>query len=96
MTPDLVAELLRQLMKEAMILSAPILIAAVVLGFLLTPFPDVDQPSGAVADLGSETRRCGGDSAGRHAVVPRSTGGLHAVPHVRLTPVHRLKLRNVS
>jgi len=38
MTPDLVAELLRQLMKEAMILSAPILIAAVVLGFLLTLF----------------------------------------------------------
>ncbi|MGA9586617.1 MAG: flagellar biosynthetic protein FliQ [Terracidiphilus sp.] len=38
MTPDLVAELLRQLMKEAMILSAPILVAAVVLGFLLTLF----------------------------------------------------------
>jgi flagellar biosynthesis protein FliQ len=38
MTPDLVAELLRQLMKEAMILSAPILIAAVVLGFLFTLF----------------------------------------------------------
>ena len=38
MTPDLVAELLRQLMKEAIILSAPILIAAVVLGFLLTLF----------------------------------------------------------
>ena len=36
MTPDLVAELLRQLMKEAMILSAPLLAAAVVIGFLLT------------------------------------------------------------
>jgi flagellar biosynthetic protein FliQ len=36
MTPDLVAELLRQLMKEAMILSAPVLIAAVLLGFLLS------------------------------------------------------------
>lgn len=36
MTPDFVAELLRQLMKEAMILSAPLLIAAVMLGFLLT------------------------------------------------------------
>jgi flagellar biosynthetic protein FliQ len=35
MTPDLVAELLRQLMKEAMILSAPLLAAAVVIGFLL-------------------------------------------------------------
>lgn len=36
MTPDLVAELLRQLMKEAMILSAPVLVASVVLGFALT------------------------------------------------------------
>ena len=36
MTPDLVAELLRQLMKEAMILSAPVLVAAVVLGFLFS------------------------------------------------------------
>lgn len=38
MTPDLVSELLRQLMKEAMILSAPVLVAAVLLGFLLTLF----------------------------------------------------------
>ena len=36
MTPDLVSELLRQLMKEAMILASPVLIAAVVLGFVLT------------------------------------------------------------
>lgn len=36
MTPDLVAELLRQLMKEAMILSGPVLVASVVLGFVLT------------------------------------------------------------
>ncbi len=36
MTPDMVAELLRQLMKEAMILAAPVLIAAVLLGFLLS------------------------------------------------------------
>jgi flagellar biosynthetic protein FliQ len=36
MTPDLVSELLRQLMKEAMILSAPVLIAAVLLSFLLS------------------------------------------------------------
>jgi flagellar biosynthetic protein FliQ len=35
MTPDMVAELLRQLMKEAMILSAPLLVAAVLLGFVL-------------------------------------------------------------
>ena len=36
MTPDMVAELLRQLMKEAMILSAPVLVAAVLLGFVLS------------------------------------------------------------
>jgi flagellar biosynthetic protein FliQ len=35
MTPDMVAELLRQLMREAMILVAPVLIAAVLLGFVL-------------------------------------------------------------
>lgn len=36
MTPDMVAELLRQFMKEAMILAAPILIAAALLSFLLS------------------------------------------------------------
>lgn len=36
MTPDLVAELLRQLMKEALILAAPILIAAALLSFALS------------------------------------------------------------
>ncbi len=36
MTPDMVAELLRELMKEAMILSAPILAAAVLLSFVLS------------------------------------------------------------
>jgi flagellar biosynthetic protein FliQ len=36
MTPDLVAELLRQLMKEALILSAPILLAAALLSFVLS------------------------------------------------------------
>lgn len=36
MTPDMVSELLRQLMKEAMIVSAPVLAAAVALGFVLS------------------------------------------------------------
>ncbi len=36
MTPDLVAELMRQLMREAMILAAPLLIAAAVLSFALS------------------------------------------------------------
>jgi flagellar biosynthetic protein FliQ len=38
MTPDLVAELLRQLMKEAMILAAPVLLAAALLSFVLGLF----------------------------------------------------------
>jgi flagellar biosynthetic protein FliQ len=36
MTPDMVAELLRQLLREAMILAAPVLIAAALLSFLLS------------------------------------------------------------
>jgi len=38
MTPDMVSELLRQLMKEALILSAPLLIATAVLSFVLSLF----------------------------------------------------------
>jgi len=38
MTPDLVAELLRQLMKEAITLAAPLLIAAAGLSFVLSLF----------------------------------------------------------
>lgn len=36
MTPDLVAELLRQLMKESMVLAAPLLVATALLSFLLS------------------------------------------------------------
>jgi len=36
MSPDLVAELLRQLMRESMILAAPVLIATAVLSFVLS------------------------------------------------------------
>jgi flagellar biosynthetic protein FliQ len=38
MTPDLVAELMRQLLREAMILAAPLLLAAVALSFVLSLF----------------------------------------------------------
>jgi len=38
MTPDMVAELLRQLMKESMILAAPLLIAAMAISFVLSLF----------------------------------------------------------
>jgi flagellar biosynthetic protein FliQ len=36
MNPDMVAELLRQLMRESMLLAAPILVAAVVISFALS------------------------------------------------------------
>ncbi|MGB0066307.1 MAG: flagellar biosynthetic protein FliQ [Terracidiphilus sp.] len=36
MTPDLVAELMRQLLREAMIVAAPLLIAAAALSFVLS------------------------------------------------------------
>ena len=36
MTTDLVSELLRQLMKESMMLAAPLLVAAALLSFLLS------------------------------------------------------------
>jgi flagellar biosynthesis protein FliQ len=36
MTPDMVAELLRQLMKESLILAAPLLVAAALLSFVLS------------------------------------------------------------
>jgi flagellar biosynthetic protein FliQ len=36
MTPDLVAELMRQLLRESMIVAAPVLIAAVALSFVLS------------------------------------------------------------
>ncbi|MFZ1084290.1 MAG: flagellar biosynthetic protein FliQ [Terracidiphilus sp.] len=38
MTPDMVSELLRQLMKEALILAAPLLLATIVLSFVLSLF----------------------------------------------------------
>ena len=36
MNPDMVAEILRQLMKEALLLAAPLLIAAALLSFVLS------------------------------------------------------------
>jgi flagellar biosynthetic protein FliQ len=36
MNPDMVSELMRQLMKEAMLLAAPLLIAAALISFLLS------------------------------------------------------------
>lgn len=38
MTPDMVAEILRELVKQAMILAAPVLLAAAALSFVLSLF----------------------------------------------------------
>jgi flagellar biosynthetic protein FliQ len=38
MTPDMVSEILRHLMKEALILAAPMLIATILLSFVLSLF----------------------------------------------------------
>jgi flagellar biosynthetic protein FliQ len=38
MTPDMVSELLRQLMKEALILGAPLLVATILISFTLSLF----------------------------------------------------------
>lgn len=38
MTPDMVAELLRQMMKESLILAAPLLVAAALLSFVISLF----------------------------------------------------------
>lgn len=38
MTPDMVAELLRQLLKESMIVAAPVLLLAAALSFVLSLF----------------------------------------------------------
>jgi flagellar biosynthetic protein FliQ len=57
MTPDMVAELLRQLVKEAMILAAPVLIVAAVLSFVLSLFQTLtslqDQSLTSVPRLGA-------------------------------------------
>ncbi len=77
MTPDLVAELLRQLMKEAMILAAPLLIATALLSFLLSLVQTLtslqEQSLTSVPRLAAVCH----DSAGRDALVPGADGGLY-------------------
>ena len=57
MTPDMVAELLRQLLKEAMIVAAPVLLAAAALSFVLSLFQTLtslqDQSLTSVPRLGA-------------------------------------------
>ena len=57
MSPDMVAELLRQLMKEALIVAAPVLIVAAMLSFVLSLFQTLtslqDQSLTSVPRLGA-------------------------------------------
>jgi len=57
MTPDMVAELLRQLMKEALILAAPLLVATILISFVLSLFQTLtslqEQSLTAVPRLGA-------------------------------------------
>ncbi len=78
MTPDLVAELLRQLMKEAMILAAPVLLAAALLSFILSLFQTLTSLQEQSLTTVPTTGRRGPDSAGWNALVPGPHGGLYA------------------
>lgn len=57
MTPDMVSELLRQLVKEALILSAPVLLVAALLSLVLSLFQTLtslqDQSLTSVPRLGA-------------------------------------------
>ncbi len=77
MTPDLVAELLRQLMKEAMILAAPLLMAAALLSFVLSLVQTLTSLQEQSLTTFRAWRR-GRDSAGGDALVSGAAGGLHA------------------
>ena len=96
MTPDLVAELLRQLMKEAMILAAPLADCGGPAEFLSEPGADPDQPAGAVADLGAAAGGGGADSAGRHALVSGPNGRLHAAAAGRSAPLPGLRAQRAA
>ena len=78
MTPDMVAELMRQLLKEAMILAAPLLIAAAVLSFVLSLIQTLtslqEQSLTSVPRLAAYRS----DHAGGNAVVSGTAGGVYA------------------
>ena len=78
MTPDMVAELMRQLMKEAMILSAPLLIAAVALSFVLSLIQTLTSLQEQSLTTRAAPGRDGADSAGGDAVVSGPAGDVHA------------------
>ena len=90
MTPDLVAELLRQLMKEAMILTAPVLVAAVSAGLRSHSCADPHQSAGAVPHCGAAPGRDGDHPARWHAVVSWPAGCLHPAADVGPSPLSGL------
>jgi hypothetical protein len=84
MTPDMVSELLRQLMKESMILAAPVLIAAALLAFVLSLVQ-------TLTSLQEQSLTSSGtDFAGRDAVVPGQAGSVYAAVDLRFSPLSGL------
>ena len=87
MTPDLVAELLRQLMKEAMILAAPLLIAAALLSFVLSLLQTLTSLQEQSLTIGAAAGGDRADSAGGDALVSGAAGDVYAAAAGRLSPV---------
>ena len=85
MTPDMVAELLRQLMKEALILAAPLAGGDDSDQLCAEPVSDVDQLAGAVADQRAAAGGDRDDSAGGDALVSGADGGLYAAAVFRFS-----------
>jgi len=77
MTPDMYPKYFVQLMKESMIVAAPLFDCGGASEFPAQPGSDLDQLAGAVVDLGSAPGRNLHDPAGRHALVPGQAGRLH-------------------
>jgi hypothetical protein len=69
MTPDMVSELLRQLMKEALILSAPLLIATILISFVLSLFQTLTSLQEQSLTFGAAPDGDRDDSAGGNALV---------------------------
>jgi flagellar biosynthetic protein FliQ len=80
MTPDLVAELLRQLMKEALILAAPLLLATALLSFVLSLFQTLTSLQEQSLTSGAAPGSHRHDSAGGDALV----SGADGVVYIRL------------
>ncbi len=86
----MVAELMRQLMKESMIVAAPVLIATVVLSFALSLVQTLTSLQEQSLTSVPRLARRGHDPAGGDALVPGTDGGLCAAADDGFSQVSRL------